>query len=87
MTNPTDSNSKISGEGNYEAAKSFDDVEQAFVTKRGEDIPGLAKQAAQGLDGLRAEPCTRRPTPQPRERPTARPQPESCVTRSQEIVN
>lgn len=51
MTNPADNKSKISGEGNYEAAKRFDDAEQAFVTKRGKDIPALAKQAAQELDG------------------------------------
>ena len=51
MTEQTNTESKISGEGNYEAAKRFDDAEKAFVKDRGDEIPALAKKAAEALDG------------------------------------
>ena len=51
MTKQTNTDSRISGEGNYEAAKRFDDDEKAFVKDRGDEIPALAKQAAEALDG------------------------------------
>ena len=51
MTKQTNTDSKISGEGNYEAAKRFDDAEKAFVKDRGNEIPALAKKAAEALDG------------------------------------
>lgn len=51
MTKQINTDSKISGEGNYEAAKRFDDAEAAFVKDRGNGIPALAKQAAEALDG------------------------------------
>ena len=51
MTKPTNNDFKISGEGNYEAAKRFDDAEKAFVKDRGDEIPALAKKAAEALDG------------------------------------
>ncbi len=41
MTNQTNNDSKISGEGNYEAAKRFDDDEMAFVKDRGNELPAL----------------------------------------------
>jgi hypothetical protein len=41
--------SKIQGEGNYEAARKFDQEEQAFVKKGG--IEQKAKEAEAALDG------------------------------------
>lgn len=51
MAKQTDPGSKVSGEGNYEASKQFDEAEAEFVKNRGKDIPGLAKKAADALDG------------------------------------
>ncbi|MEO6717315.1 MAG: hypothetical protein ABIM50_08730 [Novosphingobium sp.] len=55
MTEQAKSGSKVSGEGNYEAAKQFDEAEAAFVKNRGNEIPGLAKSAADALDGPEGE--------------------------------
>jgi hypothetical protein len=44
----TDKN-QIQGEGNYDAARKFDDEERAFVKKGG--IEEKAKEAEQALDG------------------------------------
>jgi hypothetical protein len=41
--------SKIQGEGNYDAARKFDDEERAFVKKGG--IEQKAKEAEAALDG------------------------------------
>jgi len=51
MTKQANNDSKISGEGNYEASKRFDDEEKAFVKNRSDEIPALAKEAAEALDG------------------------------------
>ena len=40
---------QIQGEGNYDAARKFDDEERAFVRKGG--IEEKAKEAEQALDG------------------------------------
>ena len=42
---------KIQGEGNYDASRKFDADEQAFIEKNRAAIPGLAKDAADALDG------------------------------------
>jgi len=55
MNEQANTGSKISGEGNYEASKQFDDAEAEFVKNRGKEIPGLAKKAAADLDGPEAE--------------------------------
>ncbi len=39
------------GEGNYDASRKFDADEKAFVEKNRDAIPGLAKEAADALDG------------------------------------
>lgn len=44
----TDKN-KIQGEGNYDAARKFDDEERAFVKKG--DVEQKAKAAAEALEG------------------------------------
>jgi hypothetical protein len=41
----------IQGEGNYDASRKFDADEKAFVDKNRDAIPGLAKKAADALDG------------------------------------
>jgi hypothetical protein len=41
--------SKIQGEGNYDAARKFDEEERAFVKKGG--IEQKAKEAEEALDG------------------------------------
>jgi hypothetical protein len=43
----------IQGEGNYDAARRFDEEEQAFVKKGG--IEKKAREAEQALDGPEAE--------------------------------
>lgn len=45
--------SKIQGEGNYDAARKFDDEERAFV-KAGQ-VEQKAKEAQEALDGPEAE--------------------------------
>jgi hypothetical protein len=45
--------SKIQGEGNYDAARKFDDEERAFVKKGG--IEQKAKEAEAALDGPEGE--------------------------------
>ncbi len=46
---------KIQGEGNYDASRKFDADEKAFVEKNRDAIPGLAKAAADALDGPEGE--------------------------------
>jgi hypothetical protein len=41
--------SQIQGEGNYDAARKFDEEERAFVKKGGVEVK--AKEAEQALDG------------------------------------
>ena len=55
MTEQANTGSKVSGEGNYAASKQFDDAEAEFVKNRGKEIPGLAKKAADDLDGPEGE--------------------------------
>ena len=44
---------KIQGEGNYDAARKFDDEERAFVEKGG--VEQKAREAEQALDGPEGE--------------------------------
>ena len=44
---------KIQGEGNYDAARKFDDEERAFVKKGG--VEQKAREAEEALDGPEAE--------------------------------
>jgi hypothetical protein len=41
----------IHGEGNYAASRKFDADEKDFIAKNRDAIPGLAKDAADALDG------------------------------------
>ena len=45
--------SQIQGEGNYDAARKFDDAERAFVEKGG--VEKKAREAEQALDGPEGE--------------------------------
>ena len=44
---------RIQGEGNYDAARKFDDEERAFVKKGG--VEQKAREAEEALDGPEAE--------------------------------
>ena len=46
-------NDKIQGEGNYDAARKFDDEERAFVNKG--PVEQKAREAEEALDGPEAE--------------------------------
>ena len=47
------SNNKVQGEGNYDAAKKFDDAQAAFA-KSGK-VDAKAREAAKAVDGPEAE--------------------------------
>jgi len=51
MANERKSDSKIEGEGSYEATRRFDKAEEKFVHDKKSEIPGLAKDAEKALDG------------------------------------
>jgi hypothetical protein len=45
------SDNDLQGEGNYDAARRYDEKLGKFVTEKKSEIPGLAKDAERALDG------------------------------------
>lgn len=45
----------VQGEGNYDAARDYRRDTEAFIAKKGKDIPKLAKEAERALEGSEGE--------------------------------
>jgi hypothetical protein len=45
----------VQGEGNYDAARDYRRDTEAFIAKKGKDIPSMAKDAEKALDGSEGE--------------------------------
>jgi len=46
-----DAKDKVQGEGDYDAARHFDDRQEKFAKDKKSEIPGMAKDAEQALEG------------------------------------
>ena len=55
MNKDTSGKDQIQGEGNYDAARKFDDEERAFVQGQPELVEQKAKEAEEALDGPEGE--------------------------------
>jgi hypothetical protein len=55
MATPDDRKNKDMGEGNYEAAARFDADEAKFIKDHKSELPKLAREAADALDGPEGE--------------------------------
>jgi hypothetical protein len=52
MTDPTSTADKgQQGEGSYEGSREYDERTKEFLAKKGKDVPQLAREAADALDG------------------------------------
>lgn len=51
MTNKTGTDKTQQGEGSYEGTREYDERTKAFLDKKGKDVPQLARDAADALDG------------------------------------
>jgi hypothetical protein len=53
--NPAGHGNGVQGEGNYDAARDYRRDTEAFIAKKGKDIPEMAKDAEKALEGSEGE--------------------------------
>ena len=51
MTEKTQTDEAPQGEGSYKGTRAHDERTKAFLDKKGKDVPQLARDAADALDG------------------------------------